>query len=308
MNVLVVIFGGLDHEFLARWDCPNLRQAEWGKVVVDELWNDRDVATQITAQLITGKTWRENGVNDRKKNFYTYHNRRIRWLEEKVFRNMRRGAARRRRFYQAFGWLSIVSREFLKADLTCPTLFDRIPNSKAVYVPAYNPEPSWALDRNILDPRRYPDLGVEGALDLREKNFSWRRRKFMEALTQDPPCNLLMGQFQYIDSTQHLYLSYVEPPRMDEVEKAYRAMDAFAGEILAAARGRYERILFISDNGAARKKDFRPTHHNRPFYSINESLHITKNNLRDFHEHILSWVSAAGAPSRASRDDVVRCA
>ena len=42
MRVLVVIFGGLDHEFLSRWDCKSLRQAEWGKVTVDELWNQRE--------------------------------------------------------------------------------------------------------------------------------------------------------------------------------------------------------------------------------------------------------------------------
>lgn len=294
MRVLVVIFGGLDHEFLENWDCKNLRQAQWGRVVVDELWNQRDVATQITAQLITGKTWRENGISGRKRRILKYRNPRIQWMEEKVLKNLK-FARKRHNLYQAFGWLDVVAREFLKNDLTCPTLFERVKNSKAIYVPAYNPEPSWALDRNILDPRRYPELGVDGALDLREKNYTWRRRKFMEALANEP-YQLLMGQFQYIDSTQHLYLSYHDPARMDEVEQAYWRMDEFAGEILEGAAGKYDRVLFISDNGAARKIDYRPTHYNRPFYSLSHPEELTGTNLRDFYHHILSWVASQPHP------------
>ena len=60
MNLLTIIFGGLDHKYLERFDCPALKQKQWGKVIVDGLHNQRDVATQITAQLITGKTWKEN--------------------------------------------------------------------------------------------------------------------------------------------------------------------------------------------------------------------------------------------------------
>ena len=245
--------------------------------------------------MITGKTWRENGVNERKKRILKYRRSHVQWFEERLLRRHPLGKAKRERLYQAFGWLEVLQREFLKDDLTCPTLFDRVSNSKAVYVPAYNPEPSWALDRNILDPRRYPELGVAGALDLREKNFSWRRQRFMEAL-QHGEHQLLVGQFQYIDSTQHLFLSYVDPPRMDEVEMAYWRMDEFASEIIVAAHGKYDRILFISDNGAARKNDYKPTHYNRPFYSINHHLTLSQTNLRDFYNHILDWVVAEPFP------------
>jgi hypothetical protein len=293
VRVLVVIFGGLDHQFLARWELPNLRQCEWGPVVVDELWDGRDVASQITAQLITGRTWRDNGVNDRKRQILTYRNQRVRWVEERLLANVAKGRRKRRGVYEAMGWLDVVRREFLKEDLACPSLFEEVPGSRAVYVPAYNPEPSWALDRNILDPRRYPELGVEGALDLRDKNFAWRRKRFMEAL-DDGPFPLLMGQFQFIDSTQHLYLSYADPPDMAPVEAAYVQMDAFAGEILARAEGRYDRVVFLSDNGAACRRGTRPTHHNRPYYSLSWSEGLDRPNLRDFHDLILKWTALPG--------------
>jgi hypothetical protein len=295
MRVLVVIFGGLDHQFLAQWKCPNLQLAEWGPVVVDELWNQRDVATQITAQLITGKAWYDNGVPDRKKRTLVYKNRWIELLETRLLKHVRFTRGTRQALYEAFRFVRVDARNYMRHDLVCPSLFEQIENSYAVYVPAYNPEPSWALDRNILDPRRFPEFGVEGALDLREKNFQWRRRKFMAAL-DEPPRQLLMGQFQYIDSTQHLYLSYHDSPQMEKVEEAYWRMDQFAGEILAKAKGKYDRVLFLSDNGAARKIDYRPTHYNRPYYAVDSPVDIDRNNLRDFYHHILDWVRSEPNP------------
>lgn len=293
MNVLVVIFGGLDHEFLGRWDCRNLKQAQWGKVVVDQLWEQRDVATQITAQLITGKTWQENGINERKKVNYIYQGRLAEFCEKRIFKEARKARRRRHGLYQFLGSNTLpVSREFLKDDLTCSSLFDLVEDSRAVYVPAYNPEPTWAIDRNILDPRMYPELGVDAALDLREKHYLWRRKRFLEELERDRPYNLLMAQFQYIDSSQHLYISYHDEDRMDEVEAAYWRMDRFAGEILEKAQGKYQKILFISDNGAAHKVDFKPTHHNRPYYALNEEEELDGTNLRDFFEHIRRWSMA----------------
>lgn len=288
MNVLTVVFGGVDHKLLAQWDCPHLQQAEWGPVTVDQLHDQRDVASQITAQLITGQTWRENGVLDRKKQTLVYRKPLVERLETSLLRDVAKGRARRRRLFEAMGWLDIVSREYVHSDLQCPSLFDLIENSRAVYVPAYNPEPSWALGRNILDPRRYPDLGVAAAEDLREKNFQWRRTALLDALS-DGPYRLLMGQFQYIDSSQHLYLTYHRPQRHDLVEAAYKRMDDFAAEILDRAHAKYDRVLFVSDNGAARDRGTRPTHHNRPFYSVNAPLELGRPNLRDFFDMIVRW-------------------
>lgn len=290
MNILCIIFGGLDHAFLADWPCSNLRQVEWGPVVVDELHDQRDVASQITAQFVTGKTWRDNGVGDRKKAAITYRSAAIERLESSPLGNVRKGYVRRHEVYNALGWADIVRREYVKSDLTCPSLFDTIPDSQAVYVPSINPEPSWALGRNILDPRRYPDLGVEGALDLRDKNYAWRRKALMEAL-EGPARNLLVGQFQFLDSTQHLYLTYTSPHRKDLVEKAYWQMDAFAAEIKTMAAGKYDRVLFVSDNGAARPKGTRPTHFNRPFYSVDAEVGLERPNLRDFYDLILDWTA-----------------
>lgn len=293
MRVLVVLFGGVDFRYLEKFDCRNLKQAQYGRLDVDELWGDRDVATQITSQLITGETWRESGVLGRKR----YTNERTEALEKRMIRTRarrhpmlapleRKTRFLRTGFYALAPGFSPRQRNYVRTDLECETWFERVPNSEAVYVPSYNPEPSWALDRNILDPRYYPSLGEAGALDLAEKNFSWRRKRLLEESDSDH--DLLVAQFQILDSLQHLYLVYSDEPQLDEVEAIYDRIDAFAAEIVRTF-DQYDRTLFLSDNGAATTRPGR-THCNRPFYSVSDACEVDGENIRDFFEHVLSWV------------------
>ena len=92
-----------------------------------------------------------------------------------------------------------------------------------------------------------------------------------------------------IQDTQHLYLAYHDPEEMGRVRDAYFEMDEFAAEIQQRAMGKYDRILFVSDNGAATKQEWKPTHHNRPFYSLSWRENLSNPNLRDFHDHLLRW-------------------
>ena len=104
----------------------------------------------------------------------------------------------------------------------------------------------------------------------------------------------LAGSFDY--RAQHLYLDYVDPPDTEAVRQAYDRIDAFAGEIKNEAEGKYDIVVFLSDNGAARKNGFRPTHFNRPFYSIDREVGLNSPNIRDFYHLILGWVAENPRP------------
>jgi hypothetical protein len=302
MNVLTVMFGGVDLHYLERFDCRNLMQAQYGGIEVDELWQTRDVSTQITSQLITGHDWRTSGVTGRKR----YTDPQVEWLEKHVIRPRTyrkpfvhglevRTRPLREGFYRTLR-PRLEKRNYLREDLQVPTLFEKIPDSQALYVPAYNPEPSWALGRNILDPRRLPEFGEAGAVDLAEKNFAWRSRKYREALAGEPR-QFFMAQFQILDSYQHLYLVYAEEPNLEKVEEIYRRVDAFAGEICDLAAGTYDLVMFCSENGAANSLPGR-THYNRPFYSLSKPMDLGgRTNMRDFHDHLLSWVAMEPNPA-----------
>jgi hypothetical protein len=289
MKVMVVIFGGVDTKYLELGKYAGLKQAKYDGVEVDKLWRDRDVATQITSQLITGKSWRKTNIRGRKK----YIDSRIQYIEKDVIREHipKHGTIEKierysRRFreglYDSIG-MSSETRNYIGSDLESTTIFDKVDNSCAIYVPAYNPEPSWAVRRNILDPEVYPELGEKAALDLAEKNFQWRKDKLFTHSGKE--YDLLVTQFQYLDSLQHLYAWYLNDSEM--IKKGYARIDKLAEEIKANF-SQYDIILFISDNGVPNPNSNR-THHNRPFYSINENKNITETNIRDFYRHILNW-------------------
>lgn len=290
MNVLVVIFGGVDTTNLNENEHQNLLQETSGKVHVDKLWRERDVATQITSQLITGESWRMTGITGRKK----YIDEQVERIEKDLTRSVlpRSGYLGwfenqtrpfREGIYSSLG-LDTSTQNYTKNDIEVPTVFEEIPDSKAIYVPSYNPEPSWAIRRNILNPTTYTDFGEEGAVDLAEKNLNWHKKKLFEH--SDTEHSLLMTQFQYLDSMQHLYSAYTHNP--EKVEQAYDRMDALAGQIKSEFDG-YDLTLFISDNGTPTSEPSR-THHNRPFYSVDRDLDLPgKINMREFYDLIINW-------------------
>jgi len=87
------------------------------------------------------------------------------------------------------------------------------------------------------------------------------------------------------------------PPDEAAVEAAYDRMDEFAGDIKERAAVKYDRVLFVSDNGAARKDGYQPTHYNRPFYSVDLPVGLDRPNLREFHDLILGWVADEPHPA-----------
>jgi hypothetical protein len=108
-----------------------------------------------------------------------------------------------------------------------------------------------------------------------------------------------MAQFQFIDSLQHLYCTSFDRPRMDKVAEGYARADAYACRLRKEAKqAGFDLVLFISDNGEAIKDSIRPTHHNRPCYSLSRKADIRGTNLRDFYNHILTWTVSTPNPGK----------
>lgn len=288
MSVLVVIFGGADYERLQEFGCKNILQDHHGSIEVDDLYNDKDISTAIMSQFLTGKNFKKTGVEGRKK----YNVPLVNKIEKEFFRKysdyipfeistrkLREG------LYELFlGHKGLSKRNYLGEDLKQPTLLEAVDNSRAIYVPAYNPEPSWAIRRNILDTDRFPELGREGAEDLLYKNFYWRKKQLMEGL-EETQHELLIAHFQFLDSLQHLFIEYQDD--WEEVEKGYEMMDGFAAEIKEKAD--YDKILFMSENGSYTESEGH-IHRYNAFYSTNFQ-DLENPNMRDFYDIVLEWVS-----------------
>lgn len=300
MKILVVIFGGADYEVMSELNLSSLPQETVGRASATDLWKNQDTATQITSQLLTGTIWEQSGVRGRKK--YTVEpidriekllQRRLDeglsgWIEG-ITRPFRLGLYRTLLATRGY---RLDSRNYLASDLNVATLFEMVENSKSLYVPAYDPEPSWAIRRNILNPERFPELGHEGAIDLAEKNFEWRRSRFLSLA--DDSYDLLVTQFQYLDSLQHLHLWRTDPPDWERVHEAYHRMDELAGTIKAEF-DQYDLTLFLSDNGVPASGPGR-THMDRPFYSVDKEFDLADTRIIDFHYHIKEWLRSSPNP------------
>lgn len=268
-----------------------MQQKFFGRTTVDQLYMNEDSSTAIIAHLITGKTWKETYVMGE----YYYTNPLIERLEKFIMRRIP-GEIKTRVLREAIyhSLFRCKRRKYIKSDLKCKTLFDIIPNSKAIYVPAYNPEPSWCLDRLIFDIRDFPELGEEAAIDLIEKDLYWRTKKLFRELSSKP-YNLLMLHLQTLDSVQHLYLVYTRPPRIDKVYEYYKRIDMLAYEIREMAKEKYDVILFLSEHGIPVEPPphGRTYHLDRGFFSLNRSLITTQIiNIRALFYHILRWCLA----------------
>jgi hypothetical protein len=164
--------------------------------------------------------------------------------------------------------------------MVCETLFDKVPDSNAVCVPAYNPEPSWAIRRNILDPAKYPDLGFSAADSLLLKNFNWRKRKLRRAVEKRVN-KLTVVHFQYLDSLQHLYKEYGNDP--ERIKEGYEKMSSYVADV--KARSDADRTIIMSENGAYTHSS-ENIHRKEAYYSTDFDTWGSIN-MRDLHTKLV---------------------
>ncbi|MFB6185663.1 MAG: hypothetical protein ABEI86_02200, partial [Halobacteriaceae archaeon] len=70
-----------------------------------------------------------------------------------------------------FNSFNCQKRRHIASDLNAPTIFDSIKDSKALFMPAYNPETQWCVMRNTIRVSEFPELGEDATVDLIEKNW-----------------------------------------------------------------------------------------------------------------------------------------
>ena len=282
-RLLIVAFDGLDYELIKKYNCRNIMQNEFGKID-----NTTGMKTRITSELfasfITGKTWKEHGVIGLRK----ITNKFLDYLEHKLNKIplFHRMEGIRCRLLNALYPLKIFCRVYNKSDLKCKAIFDEIPNSKALFVPSYNPEPVFALG-NIV--QVIPIFGVNTFLEVIEKEQFWREHVLFEELKKR--YNLIMVHFHYPDWIQHLFGA---PVRVEEkLREMYKRMDKLAGKIIKEAKKNgYDWILFMSDHGLP--ENFKGGEHNKnAFYSSNIKLGLRNPKITDFHDIILQKFSSS---------------
>lgn len=285
-NVLIIAFDGLDYQLIQKFDCDALRQNEIGRI--DNQTGMKWVKTsELFASFLTGTTHEVHGVTGLSAWENKWKGELIRLLlapfalsrisSHLSFLEPSRGFRRTRKILEAV--LNTKKTWYTQEDLKCETFFDKIGESKALFVPAYNP--SWSsIIGAPLNLFEY-DANPEEVAQFHEREYRWRRERLFKELSKNH--RLLMCHFHKPDYWQHLYGDKDALYKEEKLAAMYNEMDELAKDILEYAEGKYDWVLFMSDHGL-------PTgdgHNKNAFYSSSHNLGLQNPHISDFHDIIL---------------------
>ena len=280
-KVLVIAFDGLDKELIEEFNLENIQQKEFG--TIDNQTGMKNIYTsELFASFITGKNWQEHGIEHLTTWEDKNKGRLIETLAPKSIVESTKGFHRLRETLKTL--LKTDEVKYSQEHLETETLFDKIDNSRPMYIPGFNPTIFWQLKAETL-PLEYgysADIAAE-FWDTREHEF--RTKNLFSELENDivSPRDFLMVHLHRTDFHQHLYGDPTGVLDKDKLRKLYQETDELAGEILEKAGDKYDTVIFMSDHGLPAKKG----HNEKAFYSSNTKLFEDTPKITDFYDKIL---------------------
>ncbi|WP_414837766.1 alkaline phosphatase family protein [Candidatus Nanosalina sp. VS9-1] len=281
MKTIVIALDGLDYELVKEFELENIIQEETGEINNYEGIN-KIKTSELFASFITGKTWEEHGVTGLAK----WSNHRIQKFEDLVegiwffdkFRELRQAV------FETVGLFNASQRKYTKEDLEAETVFEEIENSRAMFVPSYNPSMTWII-RAGTAPLKFGFTSEDVVEYWDSREYEHRKRELFSELENEfvPARDLLMCHFHRPDMHHHMYgdknLGNFDKAKLKEL---YKETDDLAGKIKKKALEKgYERIIFMSDHGLPLAKG----HNKNAFYSSNKPLFPDKTpHITDFHD------------------------
>lgn len=258
-TVLVVAFDGLDFERIKEYDCEFLTSMNsFGKI--DNQTNMHSIKTsELFASFITGENYEEHGVQGLVKKPDTRIKNTIHKLDQEKYRN------------KLPGWITLMekikslvglkSNYYTKEDLKEDSVFEVVQNSRAMFVPSYNPSIFTRAGAGFSLLESDISFSFQDYVDLVSRDFEYRKNQLMEELEREER-NLLMCHFHLIDLLQHL-----EKPEDEEtLVKKYQMIDKFAQNIKKKAN--YDKIIFMSDHGLPTTE----SHNKNAFFASNKKI------------------------------------
>lgn len=288
-SVIVIAFDGLDHEFFQKWDLENLKNLEEAGRIDNTTRIHRRTTPELFASFITGETWEVHGAKG--PNYWT--NSLIGQIENKIFKDsiyvFNKTKGLRRAIYESINQLDAERIRYTKEDLDVDTIFEKIENSRAMFVPGYNHSPMWGQGASFLPLESYHNqfnkkYTVENWWKGREHRY--RKEKLWNELNL---CvrSFLMCHFHRPDIEQHLYGDKeLGKVNTNKIKRYYLELDDLAGKIIEKSQeAGYDEIIFMSDHGVPEKE---MNHNKNAWYASSTQLFENqKPHITDFYDKIL---------------------
>jgi hypothetical protein len=289
-KILLVALDGLDKELIKEFDLEHVKQEEFGSID-----NKTGISAQMTSELftsfITGKNYEEHGVKGLQKDLNPKRQKIVDILAPESFAGKIRGFDFLRRNLEKI--LGIDRRKYKKEDIEAKTLFEELENSRAMFVPGYNPSILWTM-MGFGKPLKYGYTSSEILRMWDEQEYEYRKEELFSEL-ENPilePRDFLMCHFHRPDTHHHFFEGAIknrgqadEDYGKSKLKKLYQETDQLAKEIKEKAEEKgYDYIIFMSDHGLPTENE----HNENAFYSSNKKLFGDKTpKITDFHDKIL---------------------
>lgn len=266
-KTLVIAFDGLDYELVKEFELENILQKHHNRIDNTTQMSKR-MTSELFASFITGKTAEEHGI----KSLTTWTNPRIAAFEQKVedIDFFRRFSGLRQAIFESLGVLNARKIKYRKEHLKTDTIFEDVENSRAMFIPSYNPSPYWVIGAG-LEPFKYGYDTKETAQIWDTREYEYRKNMLFRELESDiiPARDFLMCHFHRTDVYHHLYGDRDANFDKAKLRELYNETDALAEEIKQKAEQKgYEQIIFMSDHGLPTDKQ----HNENAFYSAKKQI------------------------------------
>ncbi|MFB6216480.1 MAG: alkaline phosphatase family protein [Candidatus Aenigmatarchaeota archaeon] len=276
-KILIVTFDGLDSDLVHRFQLTDVTSFTESGSLNNSAGMTTIITNELWASFITGETWKKHDIVSKNRPdsdvlFKLEKLNKFRWWQK--FQGARP---------QIYSWIPFLNsnvRKYDKRDIGCDTIFERVPNSKAIDVRSYNVGYNYDLMKPL-------EQDIELATEELERFTRWKKQELFDSMEQG--YDLIMAHFHKPDHIQHWFW---EVGKMDKVEETYHEIDDMAAEIKQKAQKEgFDTVLFVSDHGLPDVEN--GGHNENAFYSCNRELfgyetpHIT-----DFHDKILEVVGS----------------
>ena len=281
-KILVVAFDGLDKKLIEKYNLENIRQQEFGKI--DNSTGISSIKTsELFASFITGETYEEHGIKDLKTT-----SGRQKLIDNSIpdfLKKNVRGFTRLQKVLQTMLRVD-EGMKYAKEHLQLDSVFEKIEDSRPMFIPGYNPSIFWVVNAD-LDPMRYGYSTEEAAKHYDNREYRHRKDRLFSELENEiiGSREFLMCHFHTTDTYQHLYGDKDAVYDEKKLKRLYEETDEFAGEIKQKALEKgYDYVIFMSDHGLPTEKG----HNENAFYSCNRDLFGDETpQITDFHNKIL---------------------
>ncbi len=287
-KLLILGLDALEYNIVTRFRFKTLLQRDFGKIDLTP-YKNKLITPWLWSIIISGHI--DTGIT----HFVTYESKLIRFVAKiltspALYKKVERLIEKiRRRRGQKIGTAYILHRRGIKVrpmgkqDLKVPTIFELIPNSRAICIPGYN---LWKhqflldlylpLTRCIGDPE----------MTRKRLRLQWllekKKMRILEDMIKSNDWNLIMVHFYITDVVGHLYWN--KPIMLLET---YRIVSRWINKIkriLASKNNEPVWILIISDHGMRRG-----VHTDHAFWSSNYPLKKKPKKLTDYFKLIIRY-------------------